>query len=105
MEDGIVTGETAQLVMQYMKLVEEAKTITEDLDARYEAFANAEAFLISNALAIPLGMPVPPYIATRRNLWEGQYAPTGLSSNRLKGVHIQDHYISMEEYEANRDAR
>ena len=104
-EDGIVTGETAQLVMQYMKLVEEAKTITEDLDARYEAFANAEAFLISNALAIPLGMPVPPYIATRLNLWEGQYAPTGLSSNRLKGVHIQDHYISMEEYEANRDAR
>ena len=50
-------------------------------------------------------MPVPPYIATRLNLWEGQYAPTGLSSNRLKGVHIQDHYISMEEYEANRDAR
>ena len=104
-EDGIVTGETAQLVMQYMQMVEEAKTITEDLDARYEAFANAEAFLISNALAIPLGMPVPPYIATRLNLWEGQYAPTGLSSNRLKGVHIQDHYISMEEYEANRDAR
>ena len=104
-EDGIVTGETAQLVMQYMQMVEEAKTITEDLDARYEAFANAEAFLISNALVIPLGMPVPPYIATRLNLWEGQYAPTGLSSNRLKGVHIQDHYISMEEYEANRDAR
>ena len=104
-EDGIVTGETADLVMQYMKLVEDAKAITEDLDARYEAFANAEAFLISNALAIPLGMPVPPYIATRLNLWEGQYAPTGLSSNRLKGVHILDHYVSMEEYNQNRDAR
>ena len=42
-EDGIVTGETADLVMQYMSMVENAKTITEDLDARYEAFADAEA--------------------------------------------------------------
>lgn len=29
-EDGIVTGETADLVMQYMSMVENAKTITED---------------------------------------------------------------------------
>ena len=43
-EDGIVTGETADAVMQYMSMVENAKTITEDLDARYEAFADAEAF-------------------------------------------------------------
>ena len=104
-EDGIVTGETADLVMQYMSMVENAKTITEDLDARYEAFANAEAYLIQNALVVPLGLPVPPYIATRLNLWEGQYAPTGLSSNRLKGVHILDHYVSMDEYDQNRDAR
>ncbi len=103
-EDGIVTGETADYVMNYMYMVEKAKTITEDLDARYEAFADAEAYLIENALVIPLGMPVPPYIATRLNLWEGQYAPTGLSSNRLKGVHILDHYVSMDEYNPNRDA-
>ena len=74
-EDGIVTGETADLVMQYMSMVENAKTITEDLDARYEAFADAEAFLIENALVIPLGMPVPPYIATRLNLWEASTRP------------------------------
>jgi oligopeptide transport system substrate-binding protein len=104
-EDGIITGETAEYVMTYMDMVEKAKAITEDLDARYEAFANAEAYLIQNALVVPLGLPVPPYIATRLNLWEGQYAPTGLSSNRLKGVHILDHYVSMDEYNQNRDAR
>ena len=104
-EDGIITGETAEYVMTYMDMVEKAKAITEDLDARYEAFANAEAYLIQNALVVPLGLPVPPYIATRLNLWEGQYAPTGLSSNRLKGVHILDHYVSMDEYDQNRDAR
>ena len=104
-EDGIITGETADYVMTYMDMVEKAKAITADLDARYAAFADAEAYLIENALVIPLSLPVPPYIATRLNLWEGQYAPTGFSSNRLKGIHILDHYISMDEYNANRDAR
>ena len=104
-EDGIITGETADYVMTYMDMVEKAKTITADLDARYAAFAEAEAYLIENALVIPLSLPVPPYIATRLNLWEGQYAPTGFSSNRLKGIHILDHYVSMDEYNHNRDAR
>ena len=104
-EDGIITGETAGYVMTYMDMVEKAKVITADLDARYAAFADAEAYLIENALAIPLSLPVPPYIATRLNLWEGQYAPTGFSSNRLKGIHILDHYVSMDEYNHNRDAR
>ena len=104
-EDGIITGETADYVMTYMDMVEKAKAITADLDARYAAFADAEAYLIENALVIPLSLPVPPYIATRLNLWEGQYAPTGFSSNRLKGIHILDHYVSMDEYNRNRDAR
>ena len=104
-EDGIITGETAEQVMTYMDMVEKAKAITADLDARYAAFADAEAYLIENALVIPLSLPVPPYIATRLNLWEGQYAPTGFSSNRLKGIHILDHYVSMDEYNHNRDAR
>ena len=104
-EDGIITGETADYVMTYMDMVEKAKAITADLDARYAAFADAEAYLIENALVIPLSLPVPPYIATRLNLLEGQYAPTGFSSNRLKGIHILDHYVSMDEYNHNRDAR
>ena len=104
-EDGIIIGETADYVMTYMDMVEKAKAITADLDARYAAFADAEAYLIENALVIPLSLPVPPYIATRLNLWEGQYAPTGFSSNRLKGIHILDHYVSMDEYNHNRDAR
>ena len=104
-EDGIITGETAGYVMTYMDMVEKAKAITADLDARYAAFADAEAYLIENALVIPLSLPVPPYIATRLNLGEGQYAPTGFSTNRLKGIHILDHYVSMDEYNHNRDAR
>ena len=77
----------------------------DDINARYDAFANAEASLINNALVVPMGMSIPAYIATRLNYWEGQYASTGFSNKRLKGIHVLDHYISMSEYEANRDAR
>ena len=104
-EDGFITGETADAIMAYMSAVEEAKTITTDINARYEAFAHAEAMLINNALVVPMGMSVPAYLATRLNYWEGQYASTGFSNKRLKGIHVLDHYVSMSEYEANRDAR
>ena len=104
-EDGFITGETADAVMAYMNAIEAAKQITDDIDARYKAFADAEALLITNALVIPRGMSVPAYLATRLNYWEGQYASTGFSNKRLKGIHVLDHYVSMDEYEANRDAR
>ena len=104
-EDGFITGDTADAIMQYMTAIEAAKQITDDIEARYKAFADAEALLINNALVIPRGMSVPAYLATRLNYWEGQYASTGFSNKRLKGIHMLDHYISMEEYEANRDAR
>ena len=103
-EDGFITGDTADAIMQYMTAIEAAKQITDDIDARYKAFADAEALLINNALVIPRGMSVPAYLATRLNYWEGQYASTGFSNKRLKGIHVLDHYVSMEEYEANRDA-
>ena len=104
-EDGFITGDTADAVMNYMKAIEAAVEITDDINARYDAFANAEASLINNALVVPMGMSVPAYIATRLNYWEGQYASTGFSNKRLKGIHVLDHYVSMSEYEANRDAR
>ena len=104
-EDGFITGDTADAIMNYMKAIEAAVEITDDINARYDAFANAEASLINNALVVPMGMSVPAYIATRLNYWEGQYASTGFSNKRLKGIHVLDHYVSMSEYEANRDAR
>ncbi len=104
-EDGFITGDTAEAIMSYMEMIENAKTITDDINARYDAFANAEALLINNALVVPMGMSVPSYLATRLNYWEGQYASTGFSNKRLKGIHVLDHYVSMSEYEANRDAR
>ena len=39
---------------EFTKLVEEAAAITDDPDARYEAFAKAEAYLLEHALVVPL---------------------------------------------------
>ena len=74
-----------------------------DINARYEAFANAEATLINHALVVPFSISVSKYLATKINVFEGQYAPFGVSNLKYKGQHLQDHYISMEEFEANKE--
>ena len=42
--------------MNYMKAIEEAVKITDDINARYDAFANAEASLINTALVCRASM-------------------------------------------------
>lgn len=91
-------------VQNYFDLVEAAKAITTDDEARYDAFAEAEAFLIDKAFVIPYGISVSNYICTKLNVFEGQDAPFGVSRLRYKGQHIQDDYVSMEQYEENKAA-
>ena len=97
-EEGTETGDE---VAQYFELVDAARDITVDTNARYEAFAEAESYLIEHALVLPFSISVSSYIATKLDVFEGQYAPFGVSQLRFKGQHLQDHFISMEEYEAN----
>ncbi len=39
---------------EYTKLVEEANAITDDMDARYKAYAKAEAYMLQHALVVPV---------------------------------------------------
>lgn len=96
--DGLEAGDT---VAEYFALVEAAKAITDDADARYAAFAEAEAFLIDHALAVPYGTSVPNFVVSRLNPWDGQFASFGVSNNRYKDQGLLDHYLTMEEYEAS----
>ena len=99
-EDGTPS---ADAVFEYFTTIEEAKDIKVDINARYEAFAKAEAALINHALVVPFSISVSKYLATKLNVFEGQYAPFGVSNLKYKGQHLQDHYISMEEFEANKE--
>lgn len=95
--------ETAPVIQEYFDKVDAAKAITVDTNTRFEAFAEAEAVLIDHALVIPFSITVSPYIATKLNEFDAQYAPFGVSRLRFKGQKVLDHYVSMDEYEANKN--
>jgi len=91
---------SAATVQEYFNLVEAASAITTDSEARYAAFAEAEAYLIDHALIVPYGLEVASYVVSRINPYEGQYASFGISQNRYKGQHLLDAPMSMEQYTA-----
>jgi len=91
---------SAETILEYFDLVEKAMATTEDVDARMDAFAAAEAYMIEHALVIPYGISVADYVASRLNPFEGQYAGCGISNNRYKGQHLLDDFMSMEQFEA-----
>ncbi len=97
-----ITDDTASAdtVKEYFDLVEKAKSITTDMTARYDAFAEAEAYLIDHALVIPYGTSVSDYVVSKLDVWEGQYAAFGVSSLRYKGQHLLDDFVSMDDYNA-----
>lgn len=103
-EEGTASAET---VKEYFDLVEAAKAITAEADKndRYEAFAQAEAYLIDHALVIPYGISISNYIAVRYNVFEGEYASCGTVPNkRYKHLKVSENFISMDEYSANKEA-
>ncbi|MGM9548605.1 MAG: ABC transporter substrate-binding protein [Faecousia sp.] len=91
---------TQALYAEYQQLVADAKAITDDMDARYEAFAKAEAFLLDHAFAIPFSISNRSYQMCNLNVFEGQYASFGMANLRYKDQHLYDTSMSLEEYQA-----
>ncbi|MGX8701877.1 ABC transporter substrate-binding protein [Caproiciproducens sp.] len=84
----------------YTNLYNAAISESADLEKRYNAFAKAEAFLINNAFVIPYGLNTDGYQVTRRNEFDYQYAPFGVSILRYKGQHLLQKPMSMDEFYA-----
>ena len=85
-------------VSEYYKLVDAARAITYDLQARYDAYTVAEASLIENALRVPYGYDNGGYTASRLNPFESQFAPFGISNDRYKGQKLMDAPMSTDQY-------
>ena len=100
MENGDGVADT---VAEYYALVDAAKADTLDLDARFEAFAKAEAYLIDHALVAPYALNGSYYQVTKKDIYEGQYAPFGVSILRHKGQHLLDKPVTMEEFQASKE--
>lgn len=91
--------ETQALYAEYLQLVAAAVAITDDLDARYEAFAKAESFLLSHGFAIPFSISSRTYQMCNLNVFEGQYASFGIANLRYKDQHLYDTSMSLDEFQ------
>lgn len=87
-------------LLEYQKLIEEADAIVDDNDARYEKFAEAEAFLLDNALFIPVNCPS---ASVNWRLTRSVPFRAGYQSAKFKNVIIRKDPITADEYHAARE--
>ena len=84
---------------EFTDMVNTAKAITDDLDARYAAFAKAEAFWIQHALTIPWSYEVT-WKVTSINEYSKIYTAYGNQSERYVNWETNSDLYTTEEYEA-----
>jgi len=86
-------------VMQgYYDLVEAAKDITGDMEARYLAFAEVEAYLVEHAIVVPFGFSYGGYSASCIDPFTVPYTPSGISKDRYKGNVLLDAPMNTDQY-------
>ena len=84
----------------YGEKVAEATAETVDMNKRYNALAEVEAWLLDQAVVIPLAtLGGCGYMSSCMNPFESQYSPFGLSSGRYKYQWVYDKPFSTEEYQ------
>lgn len=88
---------------EYEKIWRAADTIKSDLDARYAAFAEADAYLLYNCLYIPTSMQTRSVRATHVVPFSAPYS-TGVSQYKYKGVELQEGVVTVEQYETAKAA-
>ena len=91
---------TQALFAEYTALVDAAKAITNDMDARYEAFAKAEALLLEHGFALPIHTSARYYQMSNLNVFEGQFAPFGVATLRFKDQHLYQDSMSLTDWQA-----
>jgi oligopeptide transport system substrate-binding protein len=92
--------DTMAIVQEFKDKCEAANALgTDDMTARYQALAEAEAVLIEHALIIPFDVSGG-YTASFLNPFEAGYAPYGVTSQRYKYQHILEKPLNTEQFNA-----
>ena len=76
-----------------------AADICDDMDARYEAFAEAEAYLLNKAFVIPLNYSVN-WRLTRVNDYSKMYGMCGILNPQWKNWEASEEPYTTEQYAA-----
>ncbi len=84
---------------EFTDMVAAARLIVDDYDARLDAFAKSEAFMVQHALTIPCYIDVS-WQLTKVNDYTKCYAAYGISTYRYENWVTQDVPYTTEEYEA-----
>ncbi|MDD7592778.1 MAG: ABC transporter substrate-binding protein [Peptoniphilaceae bacterium] len=86
-------------LMEYEKLYREADAITDDLDARYKAFAKADAYLIERCLFIPGSMDSRANVVSKMVPFSRPFSDYGVSDLKYKGLRVQNDLVTSEEFQ------
>jgi oligopeptide transport system substrate-binding protein len=79
------------------ELNETANDILTDMDARFQAYAAAEAYLIGHAIILPNVSQGGNYAVSRVLPYSGSYADYGTSGDKYKFLQVTDHVITAAE--------
>ncbi|WP_206611272.1 peptide ABC transporter substrate-binding protein [Lacticaseibacillus hulanensis] len=89
---------------KYAKMLATAEAIKTDANARNKAFAKAEAWLLDNAVQIPINSLGGTPSVTKVVPKSGPYAPSGLGAYRFKFTKVQDKPVTKAQYDKAKKA-
>lgn len=86
-------------LLEYTKMIEEADKIVDDLDARYKAYAKADAFLIQKAFFLPNSQQTRGQVVSKFEPFQRPFSYYGDSSSKWKGAIIREDMITKAEFD------
>ena len=98
-EETEATKDLLDTYKEFTKMVEEANKIYDDLDARYAAYAKAEAYMIQHGLVIPAYYNVP-WCLTKINVYSKMNAMFGAQNEKMKNWETNSNGYTTEEMNA-----
>ncbi len=100
-EETEATKDLLDTYKEFTKMVEEANKIYDDLDARYAAYAKAEAYMIQHGLVIPAYYNVP-WCLTKINVYSKMNAMFGAQNEKMKNWETNSNGYTTRRNESNR---
>ena len=99
----VADEELVGLYKEYTAMVKKADTICDDFDARYQAYAEAEAFMIQNAFVIPCNYNIT-WTLTHINEYSKINLMYGFQNEKIKNWETSKEAYTTEQYEAIQEA-
>lgn len=98
MANNITDPEFKAVFKEFTRMVNEAKAINDNLDKRYEAFADAEAYMLENGLVLPLYYSIT-WSLTKQNAYSAIYCAYGTQGARYINRETSKELYTTEQYE------